>query len=170
MEKSVYIRKLTINDVVEYKRIRLELLKNEPNSFGSSYEEESKFEDAMWNNRLTKSHVVTFGCFDKNNLIGIIVVVMNPRRKLKHVATLNSMYVKEAYRHNGYAKALIKTATEYLYKAGIEIIKLSVVTENLKAFDLYKNLGFEIYGEEKNSIKVGKKYIDQYLMAKNIVI
>ncbi len=168
--KSLYIKKLSLKDINQYKKIRLELLENEPNSFGSSFIEEAKFEELMWVNRLVKNHVTTFGCFEKEVLIGVIVAVMNPRKKLKHVATLNSMYVKENYRKKGIAKSLIETATDYLNKEGVEIIKLSVVTENLKAYNLYKSLGFEVYGEDKKSIKVGNTYINQYLMAKNIQI
>ena len=43
MNNKIGIRKLTINDVNEYKAIRLELLMNEPASFGSSFEEEDDF-------------------------------------------------------------------------------------------------------------------------------
>ena len=48
------IRKLTKIDYPIYKTIRLELLKNHPENFGSSFEEESKFDDQQWINRITK--------------------------------------------------------------------------------------------------------------------
>ena len=48
-----------------------------------------------------------------------------------------------------------------------EIINLSVATNNKKAISLYEKLGFNIYGEQKNAIKLNDEYIDLYLMTKD---
>ena len=125
MNNKIFIRKLTINDVTEYKAIRLELLKNEPSSFGSSFEEEDSFDFSMWTNRLTKKNISAFGAFNNNELVGIVLGVMNPRKKIKHIATLNSMYVKPEYRSQGIGEKLIVKTVTYLFEQSIEIINLS---------------------------------------------
>jgi ribosomal protein S18 acetylase RimI-like enzyme len=168
MDKSIIVRKLTIDDLEQYKETRLELLKKEPANFGSSFEEESKSDEVMWQNRLNKNYLAVFGGFINGKIIGIALAVMNPRKKIKHIATLNSMYVKEKYRKLGLGKEMIICIIKYLSNQGVEILNLSVVTSNEKAINLYKSLGFEIYGEEKNAIKLNNEYINLFLMTKNI--
>jgi len=92
---------------------------------------------------------------------------MNPRKKIKHIATLNSMYVKPEYRSQGIGEKLIVKTVTYLFEQSIEIINLSVATNNKKAISLYEKLGFNIYGEQKNAIKLNDEYIDLYLMTKD---
>ncbi len=49
---NIEYRILTVEDVNDYQSIRLELLKNNPKSFGSSFEEESTFLIDRWESRL----------------------------------------------------------------------------------------------------------------------
>lgn len=168
MTEQIKIRSLNTYDLQTYKQLRLELLQKEPTNFGSSFEEESAFEDQMWINRLTKDNILTIGAFDHDELIGIVLAVFNPRQKLCHVATLNSVYVKQRYRHQGIAKQMILFALEHIKSRMAEIVVLSVVTTNTEAVNLYKKLGFYIYGEDKKSIKYLDEYLDQYLMKKEL--
>lgn len=160
----IYIRVLTVDDLCAYKSIRLELLKNEPVNFGSSYDEENSFDDSFWANRLTNNKIIVFGAFDQETLVGISLAVTNPRKKIKHIATLNSMYVKKEYQNKGIGKKLIIAVIKFLKDKDVEILNLSVVTTNIAGINLYKHFGFTIYGEEKKGIKLNNKYIDMYLM------
>lgn len=167
MEKII-IRKLNIEDLSYYKSIRLQLLKQNPESFGSSFEEENEFSNEVWRNRLAKKHGYTVGAFFMNEIVGIAVNVLNPRKKMKHVATLNSMYVKDEFRKSGIASSLIQKVCEYSKSNGVEVINLSVSSNNHRAINLYKKFGFSTYGEEKKAIKVDSKYIDLLLMKKEL--
>lgn len=169
MENNIDIRVLTKADMQNYKKIRLELLSKEPKSFGSSYEEESQFDDRMWINRLSKEHVITLGAFDNNEIVGVSVSVGNPRSKIQHVATLNSMFVKKNYRQKNIGVAMIKKILGQLKDRKVEVLNLSVVTTNTSAINLYKKLGFTIYGEEEKAIKYQGKYINLYLMKKEVL-
>lgn len=162
------ILELTKDDYDLYKEIRLELLKNEPLSFGSSFEEENLFEDKIWKHRLTKDHVSTFGAFNHNEIIGLCVVVFNPRSKMKHLATLHSMYVKDHHRGKGVGKALIEFAEKTASKKGAIRMNLSVVSLNEKAIGLYRKLGYEEYGEEPETIRVEDTYYNLLLMSKEL--
>ncbi len=51
---------------------------------------------------------------------------------------------------------------------GVEQIKLTVVSENGTAKKLYKSLGFEVYGVERNALKFNGKYFDEELMVLRI--
>ncbi len=168
--KKISYRRLKVEDVECYKNIRLELLKQNPESFGSCFEEENGFSEQMWINRLSKKNVYTIGAFINNEIVGIAVNVLNPRKKMKHVATLNSMYVREAYRKLGIAQSLIKQVINFSKSNEVEIINLSVSSNNGNAIELYKKLGFRIYGEEKKAIKLNSTYIDLVLMNKELYV
>ncbi len=162
------VLELTKDDYDLYRKIRLELLKREPISFGSSFEEETLFEDKIWKYRLTKEHVSTFGAFESNEIIGLCVVVYNPRSKMKHLATLHSMYVRKEHRGKGIGKRMIEFAEKSSRNKGVQRMNLSVVSSNVNAIGLYKKLGFKEYGEEPETIKVEGKYYSLTLMTKTL--
>ncbi|MBN2605346.1 MAG: GNAT family N-acetyltransferase [Bacilli bacterium] len=162
------IRKLSLDDVLNYKSIRLELLQNEPMNFGSSFEEENAFSNQMWIDRLTKKYIHPIGAFDGEELIGIVLLVCNPRAKMKHVATINSMYVKAKYRGQGIANELLQTAIITAREEHVEKLNLSVVSTNVFAYQLYKRHGFTEYGEEKNAIQYEGQYAHLLLMSKTL--
>lgn len=161
-------RELSKKDYLLYKEIRLELLENNPTSFGSSHEDEAKFDDEKWIERLTKNHVHTIGAFKKTKLIGIAVLVQSPRTKMNHIATINSMYVQPSYRNKGIAYGLIQFAEKIALKHGTERLNLSVVTTNTAAHNLYKKIGFIDYGIEPCIIKYNNVYYDLQIMSKII--
>ncbi|MCK5732224.1 MAG: GNAT family N-acetyltransferase [Tenericutes bacterium] len=121
-----------------------------------------------WVERITKSNIISLGTFHKEILVGICLVVFNPRTKTKHVADINSMYVKEAYRRQGIARQHIDQALEDCQLRNIEIVNFSLVTSNEVAFNLYKQLGFKVYGEEPRTIKYNNNYYSLYLLSKDI--
>lgn len=46
----------------------------------------------------------------------------------------------------------------------LEQLNLNVISDNIKAKNLYRTLGDETYGKEKNAIKSGNKYFDEDYM------
>lgn len=47
---------------------------------------------------------------------------------------------------------------------GLEILNLTVTSNNLSAKGLYESLGFICYGTEPKAMKVGDEYLDEDLM------
>lgn len=163
------IRKLELNDLESYRSIRLELLKKYPTNFGSSSEEESAFDEKMWVNRLSKDTITPIGAFIEGEIVGIVLTVQNPRKKMKHIAHINSMYVKDEYMGKGIGDALIKYAVSLMKEKEVEIIYLSVVSDNTSAINLYQKNGFSGYGIEPKTIKHEGKYHDLLLMSLELV-
>jgi ribosomal protein S18 acetylase RimI-like enzyme len=162
------IRILDEKDLESYKSIRLELLTEAPENFGSSYEEESLFKDEQWLDRLCKPTAMTIGAFLDEKIIGICVILKNPRKKIKHVASLHSLYVKKKYRNQGIAKNLFVFSEKVLSAEGIKHLRLSVVTTNIAAYNLYRSLGFVTYGEEPKAINYDGVYFNLFLMNKDL--
>lgn len=69
----------------------------------------------------------------------------------------------------GIGKQMMSAALDAAKKCGYEQAELEVVTTNEQAIHLYQSLGFEIYGEQKHSMKYKDgSYADEYLMMKKL--
>ncbi|MFC5602242.1 GNAT family N-acetyltransferase [Sporosarcina koreensis] len=159
------IRKLTPQDAEIYFQIRLEALQTNPEAFSSSYEEEKKQSADKYKERFQGDKSFTFGAFDGSKLIGVITLLTEKTTKLRHRATILSMYVTLEMRGRGVAKALLNEAIKKARTLkGIEQIHLAVVSSNASAIRLYSSLGFEAYGTEKRALKIGEDYFDEDFM------
>jgi len=159
------VRVLEPQDADQCLSLRLEALKTNPEAFASSYEEESQSPVNKYNERLRSTTSLTFGAIDNGQLIGMAGLMIETRLKLKHKATIISMYVKPEYRRSGIGKMLL---LEAINKAktfeGIEQINLTVNAGNTAAKKLYTSLGFQSYGTEIRSLKIDEIYYDEDYM------
>ena len=62
-----------------------------------------------------------------------------------HVATLYSVFVDPAHRHQGYARILVTAALEAAHGHGKRAVNLRVHKANKAALSLYDRLGFDRY-------------------------
>lgn len=161
-------RELTKADVDIYRDIRIEAASKHPEAFLASHDELkdqplSYFEDEM-------SRDVVIGAFRDGKLAGIIgyyIVTPGPHGKRRHSAKIWGFYFRKSFRGRGFAKALFRKAMDEIEnKTTAEKVLLKVYAKNSRAVKLYQALGFEIYGLEKKSLKIGDEYFDDYLMSK----
>ncbi|RJX25729.1 MAG: GNAT family N-acetyltransferase [Acholeplasma sp.] len=159
------IRQMNENDVKQYRLLRLEALKNHPEAFASSYEEEILYDESIYVQRLKQQSTYSVGAFDGDAMIGMAVFVPQSRTKISHMADIFSVYVSPLYRKHNLGYLMIQTIINHAKQLGfIEQIKLSVTSTNLDAIKLYMRCGFEIYGTDPHVIKVGDRYYDSTLM------
>lgn len=160
------IRLLQPEDAAGYKELRLEGLKKNPESFGSSYEEELGRPTAVYSERFKAENSVHFGAFEDGQLVGVVSLVRETGFKMKHRANIYAMYVTESSRQKGIGKRLISEAVEKAREwDGVEQIHLAVMSENVPAKKLYSSFGFEVYGKERHALKINGVYYDEDLMA-----
>lgn len=155
------IRQLKIDDWKIWKEIRLRALKDFPEAFGSSYEEELKFSEARFKEGLIKSDI--FGSFESGNLIGVAGFFSLTNLKTKHRGVLFGLYVEKDFRGKGVASELILTVINHA-KTRVSQLHLSVVTTNQQAVGLYQKFGFRIYGTEPKALKIQGQFYDEFLM------
>ncbi len=159
------IRLLQEHDAAVFRDVRLRALKEHPEAFGSSYEEQKDMPLEKWQERLRPSPVGDngyFGAFDKEELVGIIGFFRQQGAKVRHKATIISMYVPTEYRGKGIARDLMKSAIAYVKeKTTVEQLQLAVVTSNQNARRLYERMGFIPFGEEKRALNIGDRYYDE---------
>lgn len=164
-KKKLSFRKLTNADVKEFKAIRLEALKAHPEAFLGCYEHEKEQPDSFFKKAI--HHDVVIGCYKEEKLLGIIgFYVVTPEGKRQHSAKIWGFYIRPDYRGRGFAKKLFNEALDEAEKV-TEKALLKVNAKNRSAIKLYRALGFEQYGLERKSLKIGDKYYDDRLMVKH---
>ena len=159
------IRRLTEDDLDALWTVRLRALKDNPEAFGSTYEETVARGKESFRWRVGQGDDVFYlGAFD-DTLVGIVGFFREEGIKNRHKGYLVSMYVLPERRGQGVGKALVQ---ELIARAkqivGLEQLLLAVVTTNPTASRLYRSLGFEVYGTQPRALKAGESYWDEDLM------
>lgn len=160
------VRELTVDDADEYRALRLRALREEPEAFGSSWEEESARPPEVAIARLQATNQMAFGGFDDHgNLVGMVWLYRHDGIKSRHKADVISMYVASEVRGQGLGRMLLEAAIARARETpGLEHLLLAVVTTNTAARKLYRSLGFEPYGREPLALKLGDRYLDEEMM------
>jgi ribosomal protein S18 acetylase RimI-like enzyme len=161
------IYKLTPSDWEIYKELRLEALQKDSAAFGDSYEESVRLHDDEWKKELenTKSHM--FVARDGGQVIGMVAGYQEDNNKMKHMAYVWGVYVRQSGRGQGIGQKLMEALIlELASNKEIEKIDLNVNTSQLSAFRLYEKLGFTVGGILHKELKVDGKYFDEYVMEK----
>ena len=122
--------------------IRLRALKESPDSFASSYEEESVYSKQDWINRLSGSEWITFIAIHNNDDIGLVI-----GGPCYNHAGLYALWVAPKARRHGAAKMLISAICDWAKSQGFTKIFLNVADQNVAATAMYDQLGFAPTGE-----------------------
>ncbi|MBN3893563.1 MAG: GNAT family N-acetyltransferase [Nostoc sp. JL31] len=164
------VKKLTKYDAEDYRQIRLEALDKNPDSFGTTYQEEAIKTIEQFRARIpVDNNNFILGCFEDKNLIGIVAFQQESRIKLRHKAYISSMYVQQEYRGKGVGKLLLNELIERAKTIKyVEILLLDIVKSNFLAKPLYLSLGFQIYGTEKRAYKYNNQCFDLEFMCLHI--
>ncbi len=166
MSDKIKIRVLSAEDASAFWQLRLRALKEEPESFGASYEESmnTSTEEVLVRLKTTDERFV-LGVFNPQ-LVGMIGFYRRTGMKVKHKGNIWGMYVATEGRGQGLGRALMAEAIARASKIeGLSYVTLSVVTTNEAAIRLYESLGFETYGTEIDALRVGDLLLDEHLMS-----
>ena len=75
------------------------------------------------------------------------------------------MYVRSTARSAGVGKKLVAAVLDHA-RGRVEMVQLTVVSENEAARRLYRAMGFVEYGYEKRALRQDGKYYDDVLMVR----
>jgi len=162
----IVLRRLTPEDAALYREIRLVGLRESPEAFGSTFDAENA-RPVEWFSERLRNRAGTFGAFDGEELVGTAGLRIGEGQKEAHKGTLVGMYVRAGWRQAGLGRRLVQAVLDFA-REHVEIVQLSVVSENAAARRLYLSLGFREYGFELRSLKQDGRYYDEVLMAKDL--
>jgi ribosomal protein S18 acetylase RimI-like enzyme len=167
---SIVIRKLTPEDCAAYRDCRLDALRDSPNSFASSYEEEVQMSNASIRARFAAHppESAMFGAFDGERIVGLIGIFREERKKRSHKMNIASVFVQPEYRGKKIGSQLMETAIAHARNIdGVERIDLAVESHNAAAKSLYASFGFQSWGTEPSFAKVdGVDYDEEHMTLK----
>src|SRR5262245_5876072 len=158
------VRVLTEHDADEFVRLRLEALTQEPLAFGRTPDEALPWPRDSVASRLRPAPQGHFavGAFEGTRMAGQAAFVRHEGRKERHKGFIWGVYVSPAWRGRGVARSMLTTlVTRARSYPDLEQISLSVAVPQEPARRLYRALGFEVYGRERNALKVGATYVDE---------
>lgn len=160
---GLQVRRLETPDAALYRDIRLEALQRNPEAFGSTFERENA-QSLSWSETVV-GRADIFGAFLDGTLAGIAGFGVQESPKHAHKALLWTMYVRTAARNSGLGRSLVGAILDHA-RGRVEMVQLTVVSENEAAHRLYRTMGFVEYGHEKRALKHDGRYYDEILMVK----
>jgi ribosomal protein S18 acetylase RimI-like enzyme len=106
-----------------------------------------------------------FVVLSDGNVVGWCDVLRKTNRVVYlHCGTLGIGLLPE-FRGQGIGRQLMQTTIEAAWQCGITRIELTVREHNANAIALYKSLGFEFEGLQRNAVRIDGQYQNVYAMA-----
>ena len=158
---GLQIRRLETPDATLFRDIRLEALQKNPEAFGSTFERENVQPLSWFEARLAAADI--FGAFLDGTLAGMAGYSAQENSKQAHKGLLWTMYVRATARNSGLGRKLVAAVLDHA-RGRVEMVQLSVVSENEAACRLYRAMGFVEYGYEKKALKHDGRYYDEVHM------
>ena len=158
------VRLLTEQDADDFVRLRLEALTTTPQAFGRAPEESLPWPPDTVASRMRAVPEGNFlvGAFDGPRMVGEAGFFRHEGIKIRHKGTIWGVYVTDAARGRGAARAMLNLILERLRSyPDLEQVLLSVATSQDAARALYGSLGFEVFGCERRALKIGETYADE---------
>lgn len=155
---DIHIRLLHPADAPAYRSLRLRGLREHPDAFTSSYEEDAQQPVSSAETRLASTRTTFWGAFRGNELYGIVGLEREPRAKNRHKATVVGMYVAPEASGQRLGVKLLEVLVAQARTEGLEALVLTVTEGNEAAQRLYERAGFRSFGVEPRAIKVDGRY------------
>jgi GNAT superfamily N-acetyltransferase len=165
----IEIRSLGPSDAAAYRAVRLRGLRESPEAFGSTYDEEIASSVDAVAARIAPADApacrVVLGAFDGDVLVGIAGCYQESKAKVRHRAVVWGMYVAPEARGQRVGRRLLERAIEEARTwPNVERVTITVVQHVKAARELYLSVGFELFGAEPDALRQsGTSVVMEYL-------
>jgi GNAT superfamily N-acetyltransferase len=139
----VVFERLTADEGLRLRTIRLRALLDAPQAFGSTSEETAARPSESWSQQLLD--LPTFVAVKDGFDVGIVRCARDKTRT--ETAWLISMWVAADVRRSGVGGALVDAVVEWARSSGVTRLLLDVADDNAPAIALYARKGFQPNGE-----------------------
>ncbi len=161
MSADVAIRLLRPDELPAYKALRDAMLAEYPDAYTSDAAAERERPAQHYLSRLGLDRAegghFLLGAFDEGTgeLVGAIGCERDPRRKVRHLAHVIGMAVRDDRQRRGIGRALLDSCIDHARAAGgIERLTINVTASNAAALALYEGAGFRRYGRLERALKL----------------
>lgn len=167
---NILILEATEVNVNNYRELRLEALRKEPQAFGSAHKDHVNLPIDEWKKWLNnyvegKDNWMVFASIN-GKLVGMIGAFQNNEGFKNKTVQIIAMYVSKDSRGKGISKLLMQALLNKLQKlVNVRKVFLDVNTDQNAAINLYKSFGFSIIGTDNPVLGDGKVH-EVYLMEK----
>ena len=152
------IRRLTADDLADWRDIRLEALQRLPEAFLTTYAEERQKIDADVSKMLDQGCVL--GAYSDRDLAAVLSLDPETRTALAHRAWINAVYVRPDWQGSGAAHQLLNAAITQAKARGIVQLELYVACDNPHAIRFYERAGFVLAGRMPRAVRLADRYQD----------
>jgi GNAT superfamily N-acetyltransferase len=161
MQNAVSIRRLSPDDWAAWRALRMEMLRDAPESFHADLGEVTPWGEAEWRDSIRPLPDARFGLFAGGALAGSACFFREKGVKLAHKGWMTAVYVQPELRGQGWGRELVRAVIGHAR----EHVDVLLTGASLAGAPVYKGEGFETYGVERDASRVGGKSIDDELMA-----
>lgn len=137
------VYRLTESEGERLRAIRLRSLRDAPDAFGSTYEENAERSTSDWNEQV--GTLPTFVAVKDGSDVGMVRGA--PDHTRADIGWLISMWIAPEARGQGAGDLLIGVVIEWARDSGLRQLMLDVGDSNEPAIGLYRRMGFERTGE-----------------------
>jgi RimJ/RimL family protein N-acetyltransferase len=159
--EQILIRKLSEDDWMLLRRVRLQALQDSPRAFASSYHKEENFTEQQWR-LIIQRDLQWFVAFVKAEPVGIVAARNGPDISPDE-RYVESMWVAPKYRTTGIAGELMSKLTDTVHAEGANTLFLWVLDGNDIARKAYLKLGFTYTGD-RQSLKTYPNRTEERMM------
>ena len=139
----IFLERITPQNVLMFKAVRLRALQDAPSAFGSTYARESQCSDAEWLERAEKwsgERGIGYFAVDGGEACGIAGSFLSQHDPT--CAHLISMWTAPTHRQRGVGRLLVDKILEWTRERKVRALRLMVVCNNETAIKFYEQLGF----------------------------
>jgi ribosomal protein S18 acetylase RimI-like enzyme len=156
------VRRMGAADATLYRSLRLRALREHPDAFTSSHEQDRHQPLEAAAQRLAEHPF--WGAWHHAELYGFVGLERELRPRNRHRATVMGMYVAPEMAGQGVGRALLQALVAHARANGVESLVLTVTEGNERAQRLYASAGFRSFGIEPDAIRVaGRSFAKNHM-------
>lgn len=138
---EITVKVLGPDDWKAYRELRLAALRESPEAFVNTAQEEEAFPESEWKDRMGRA--ARFVASNDDGPVGVVSVgEADDHDSYSNMAKLFGMWVNPEFRGAGYAAALVDAASRHAYSLGAKQLSYWVSTENARAVAFASGIGF----------------------------
>lgn len=140
----VQVHRVTEADWRSVRDLRLEMLRDAPDAFETTYAQVADRTEADWR-RVAGSDAVTLQARRGDEVLGTVTVLLDQEPGTAHLV---AMYAVPSARGRGVAEQLVRGALDLARAGGAHEVTLEVTSSNTAAIRLYQRCGFAFTGAQ----------------------